>query len=389
MNDARLPPISKNRTPDPSSFDSILSYENLRLATYKALAGKRSKPDARDFVADLEANLRQLRDEVAAGTVKLGECHQFTIYDPKERVITAPCFRERVLHHALMNLCEPVLERWLISDTFACRQGRGRIAALHRARQFAYQFPYYCQMDIRKYFPSIDHVVLKERLGRRFHDERVLDLMHRIIDSHGGGVPGSGVRFFEIGGRTAFSTDQAFTPPIPKNQTPDPSGFGLPIGSLTSQHFANYYLGWFDRFVKETLRVKGYVRYMDDFVLWSKSKDELREHRSRCVEFLSQELHLEVKKPRRIRFSDTGLSFLGCHVWRTHLTLNDRSRRRFRKQLESLETQYLNGLITELELQQRATAMIAFTQAGDVRSWRFRTQVLQDLAVSGQGPRTG
>ena len=183
--------------------------------------------------------------------------------------------------------------------------------------------------------------------------------------------------------------NDARIPPISKNQTPDPSRLGLPIGSLTSQHFANYYLGWFDRFVKEALRVKGYVRYMDDFVLWSKSADELREHRSRCVEFLSQELHLEVKTPRRIRFSDTGLSFLGCQVWRTHLTLNDRSQRRFRKQLESLETQYLNGLITELELQQRATAMIAFTQAGGVRSWRFRTQVLQDLAVSGQGPRTG
>ncbi len=360
-------------------FEAITRRDNLRLAAHKALAGKRAKPDARAFVANLEDNLRQLGEEIADGTVRLGEYHQFTIHDPKERLITAPCFRERVLHHAIMNLCEPVFERWLIADTFACRKGKGRIACVQRARHFAYQFPYYCQMDIRKYFPSIAHSVLKQRLQHCFQDDRLLYLFCRIIDSFPP-TPSTSVR------RDSLSSDEA--PLTGAHADGVAVKRGLPIGSLTSQHFANFYLGWFDRFVKETLRVRGYVRYMDDFVLWGKSASELREQRSRCREFLSHELQLDLKSSASVRFSDVGVNFLGCRVYRTHTVLNDRSRHRFRKKLESMESAYLAGGITESELQQCATSMVAFTRAADVRSWRFRHDVLQTLPVSGQGPPT-
>ena len=152
----------------------------------------------------------------------LGVYHQFTIFDPKERLITAPCFRERVLHHAIMNVCEPVFERWLIADTFACRKGKGRIVALERARTFAGRFPFFLKFDIRKYFDSISH---DDPVGPAAADlqgpSRLLMLLDRII--------------------AAYETAP---------------GRGLPIGSLTSQHFANFYLGWFDRFVKEDLGVR-------------------------------------------------------------------------------------------------------------------------------------
>lgn len=224
-------------------FDQILDHENLRLATHKALRGKRSKGDARAFVADLDANLEALRSSLERGDVVLGESHQFTIRDPKTRLITAPCFRERVLHHAILNVCEPTFERWLIADTFACRRGRGRLAALDRARRFASGHAAFLKLDIRRYFDSITHEILLDRLGRLFKDPRLLDLFGRII--------------------AAFEA------------TP---GRGLPIGSLTSQHFANAYLGAFDRFVKEGLRVRGYVRSMDDMALWADSTATLKGH---------------------------------------------------------------------------------------------------------------
>jgi hypothetical protein len=113
-------------------FEQIVDRENLRLAVHKALRGQRSKRDARAFVANLDEGLESLRTGLIRGDIRLGEYHQFTIRDPKERLITAPCVRERVVHHAVINVCEPVFERWLIADTFACRRGKGRLVALHR-----------------------------------------------------------------------------------------------------------------------------------------------------------------------------------------------------------------------------------------------------------------
>jgi RNA-directed DNA polymerase len=133
-------------------FERIVDRDNLRLALHKALSGKRSKGDARAFVARSDENLDWMRSALLRGDFPLGIFHQFTIFDPKERRITAPCFRERVLLHAIMNVCEPVFERWLIADTFACRKDKGRIAALQRARTFSRRFAFFLKLDIRKYF---------------------------------------------------------------------------------------------------------------------------------------------------------------------------------------------------------------------------------------------
>ena len=156
-------------------------------------------------------------------------------------MITAPCFDERVLHHAIMNVCEPLFDRWLIDDTFACRTAKDVRLPLIGRDSLPPSHPFFLKLDVRKYFDSVPHDVLYRRLDRLIKDPRLLCLLHRIIGS--------------------FST------------TP---GRGLPIGSLTSQHFANAYLGALDRFVKERLRVTGYVRYMDDFVLWSHTTARLR-----------------------------------------------------------------------------------------------------------------
>lgn len=287
-----------------------------------------------------EESLARFAKATESDMAEQGRCHQFLIHDPKQRLVTAPCFEERVLHHAIMNVCEPHFDRWLISDTYACRTGKGREAAVLRAQHFAQQSEAFLKLDMRHYFASIDRGVLLAHLARRFKDQRLLQLFERILHAHG------------------------------------ETGVGLPIGSLTSQHFANFHLSWFDRFVKEDLRCSGYVRYMDDVLIWGKSPRELRDIRDRCVMFLARELHL-TPKPPFINRSSLGAEFLGCRVFPTHVILSRRARVRFRRQLTRLEADFASGLIDERELQQRATALVAFTRAAGALSWLFRQAVLQ------------
>lgn len=335
-------------------FEQIVDRENLRLAFCTAMLGKRDRADAREYAQNLEIRLSAMEDALWRGTFPLGRYHQFVIHDPKRRTITAPCFSERVLHHAIMNVCEPVFECWLIDDTYACRAGRGRDAAIKRAQYFARRHSFFLKMDIRKYFDSISHDNLVCRLERLFKDIRLVDLLERIIFSFQG-----------VAGR------------------------GLPIGSLTSQHFANFYLGWFDRFVKEKLHVKGYVRYMDDMLLWGESAATMQATLDRSRDYLGGILGLAVKPHPYINRTTHGVDFLGCRVLPDRVKLNRRSRVRFRRKMVDLENQYLVGKIDEQELQQRATALIAFTQAAGAKSWNFRRAVLQQLPVSGRRPRTG
>jgi len=157
--------------------------------------------------------IAELMEKVECSSFPFGQFRQFVIRDPKLRVISAPRFCERIVHHAVMNVCEPYLDRWLISDSVACRKGLGRNVALSRSSSFAKTYPAYLKLDIRKYFDSIEHATLIRLLAKRFKDESLLALFHDVISSFRGNVR-----------------------------------VGLPIGSLTSQHFANFYLGWFDRF---------------------------------------------------------------------------------------------------------------------------------------------
>jgi hypothetical protein len=329
-------------------FEEVIEWSNLREAAAKAMRGKRHRPDARRYLQNLDSNLQHLAEAVRAGTIPVGRMHTFLIRDPKERVICAPCFEERVLHHAIMNVCEPWFERWLIDDTYACRREKGRIAALLRARDFSRRFRWCVKLDVRKYFESIPHSRLLDLLARRFKDLPLLALWRRVIQSHRGA-----------------------------------QGRGLPIGSLTSQHFANFYLGWLDRFAKEQLRVQGYVRYMDDMAFWARDRSLLEQAVREAECFLKQELALELKPCHGIQSTRRGFDLLGCRVFPDRLTLSRRSRRRFARKLCRLEAAYRDGRLDESALQARAAALTAFTRTEGVCSWRFRTRVLERLAVGG------
>lgn len=203
----------------------IAEPQNLRLAFVKAAKGKQARTEVVEYRERLEENLALLRNQLLEGRVELGCYRFFYVHDPKKRLICAASFAERVLHHAVMNLCEPVFEAYSIDDSFACRRGKGQQRAINRAQQFARRYPWYLKLDIARYFDSIDHDVVEGLLQRRFKDNSLLQLFSQILNSY------------------------AATP-----------GKGLPIGNLISQHLANNYLGFFDHWVKQERRVKGYVR---------------------------------------------------------------------------------------------------------------------------------
>lgn len=250
------------------------------------------------------------------------------------------------MHHAVMNRCEPEFDRWMIADTFACRKGKGREAAIIRAHDFARRNDWYLKLDARKYFDSISHSLLIRRLERRFGDDRLLDLFFRIITAYRG-----------------------------------KAGCGLPIGALTSQHFANFYLNDIDRFIKESLKVKGYVRYMDDLVIWGNDRDRLKQILQEFRKFAADELGL-VFKVSRVCPSSNGVDFLGSRIFTTHIELSRRSKVRWGRRLRVLERAEKLGLITEFALQQRLASLVAFAKSGNAKSWRFRTAMLKRWSVN-------
>jgi len=313
----------------------IAEPENLRLAFWKAQKGKQDRPEIQEYRDHLEENLDELRGSILDRDVRIGDYRYFTVRDPKTRQICAAPFNERVLHHAIMNLCEPVFERYAIDDTYACRPGKGTHRAMLRAREFAGRFPFCLKMDIAHYFGSIDHGVLMALLERRFKDSDLLALFVTILAS------------FEA----------------------DP-GKGLPIGNLTSQHFANFYLGWFDHFVKEQLRIKGYVRYMDDFLVFGRNRQELRAGLEVIRAFLAEELGLRLKEGVQLKPSRAGVSFLGYRVFPDKVSLTRRSRERFIMRFQKYEGQLADGVLSETEAARRMQAVIGFTEWADAAGFR-------------------
>ena len=325
-------------------YGAIADPDNLRLAFWKAKRGKAGKPDVEAFRADLGRKLEDLRGELLAGDIRVGECHTFTIHDPKERLICAPSFRERVLHHAVVNVCEPVFERRQIHDSYACRKGKGLHACLERAKRFTRYHDWYLKLDVRKYFDSIPHDRLRALLRRRFKDRLLLALLERIIDSHSAGT-----------------------------------GKGIPIGSLTSQHFANDYLSEADHMVKEAWSIRGYVRYMDDLVLWHDDKAALLRVERQLREFCRDALALELKPPC-LNHTAKGVSMLGYRVFPDRVLLARRSRRRFVRKLGGYWQMVSDGQWSQGEFAAHALPLVSYVGHADSAS--FRRRIMEDIGCS-------
>ena len=263
-------------------FAAVGSFSALHAAALRAARGKRSKPGAAAFLANLEKELLRLERELGSGRYRPGRYKRIEVFDPKHRVVSAAPFRDRVVHHALCAVCEPIFERGFIFDSYANRTGKGTHRAVARYEAFRDRFRHVLRCDVYRYFPAIDHELLKTDLLRRIACRRTLDLADRIIDASN---PQEPVHIY-------FPGDDLFTPFERRR--------GLPIGNLTSQFFANLYLDRMDHFCKQVLRAHGYLRYVDDVALFHDDPDRLDEWRRRIERFLAgRRLHLHAQDPYR------------------------------------------------------------------------------------------
>ena len=322
-------------------IERVVSADNMRLAWLKTIRGKRTQPRVLRFRERLDENLREIAEDLREGRYRWGDFERFTIYDPKEREIKVASLRDRIAHHALIGVCEPYFDRVQFAASCACRRDRGSSAAVDLAERWTRSSRFFLKNDVRKYFDSISHDVLKEQTFRLFKDDAVLKAFFDLIDGY--------------------------------ESSP---GRGVPIGSLTSQFFANHYLNGLDRFVFETLKIPRYVRYMDDFVLWSDSRAELVAVRRRIEEFVAERLKLELK-PSVLNQSRFGLSFLGFSIRDEGVFLTRRSKKRYWRAYGKAMEKLAAGEWDEAEVGRRLTASTAFVKRARSRS--FLTRVLNEL----------
>lgn len=326
----------------PISLEDIASWETLTSAFGRAALGKRGRGDVEAFRTALGRNLAALRRDLLEESYRPDPMRTFSIRDPKPRMINAPSFRDRLVHHALMAHMGPVLDRSLIFDSYACRTGKGHHRAARRAAEFSRRAAWCMHADIRQYFPSIDHGQVLCLLRRKFRDRRVLGLVERILASHA-------------------------------------SDRGLPIGALTSQNFANDYLGSVDRLVSEHPRACGYVRYMDDMVWWTRSHAECHMILQEVKEGL-QPLKLALKAEPHARRTATGILFCGFRVMPGKVLLSSRQRRRFGEHLRAAEADHARGALSSDGLQKRMDSALANICHARARTWRT-----EQLAVVSRG----
>lgn len=307
-------------------FEKIITFENLVEAVYRAARGKKMKHSVARYFLDYEKEVITLQEELATESYDPMPYHQFTVFEPKVRRICSSEFRDRVVHHAICGVIEPYFERRLIYDTYACRVGKGSHMALKRCQDFSRHYGYFLKCDIAKYFESVHHDTLKKSLAEIFKDAKLLRLLDKIIHH---GVPGAA------------------------------EGRGLPIGNLTSQHFANLYLGELDHFAKENLRVPGYIRYMDDFLLFHESKEFLHEALQKITEFVQTKLSLQLKdKVTRIAPVSEGVPFLGFHVFPKLIRVQRPNLVRMRRKIRDKERDFTKGRISEKELFQSMNSIL-------------------------------
>lgn len=274
-------------------YERICSIDNLREAFENASIGKRNRSDVLEYGATLEANLEELRQELLNHTYKTSDYHIFTLYEPKERIIYKLPFRDRVVHWAIMLLIEPIWTRNFTRDTYACVKGRGIHPLLNKLRRDLQDDPkgtaYCLKLDVRKFYPSIDHEILKEVIRQKIKDPELLWLLDGIIDSADAGVP---------------------------------------IGNYLSQFFANLYLSELDHLLKESYGVRYYYRYADDIVLLAENKEKLHGWLVAINDYLNDYRHLSIKKNYQVYpVESRGVDFIGYVSYHTHVLARKKNKK--------------------------------------------------------------
>jgi retron-type reverse transcriptase len=345
-------------------FGSIVSWDNLWLAYRNASKHKRGKHPIASFEFKVGDYLAILQEELTTRRYQPEEYHHFYIFEPKQRKISAAPFRDRVVHHALCNLIEPVFDSRFIADSYANRLKKGTHAAVDRLQTFSKLYRYCLRADIVKHFPSLDHTILKTELATVIHDPHILWLIDQIIDS------GKDVLTHEYP-MHYFPGDDLFAVNRPR---------GLPIGNLTSQFWSNVYMNPFDWFVKRQLGCKAYLRYVDDFALFSNDKDELNAWRKAIIVRL-QRLRLTIHENEcQVVHTKHGIPWLGFVVYPTHRRLKKRNVVNFTRRLHHNITLYEDGDISFAELDASVKGWVNHVRYAD--TWGLRRHIFDRHSIT-------
>ena len=292
-------------------LDKICSPGNALLAYRKARKCKRYRPDVLQFEANREINLLRAIEDLKNGTYTAGKYFVFKVFEPKERLIMALPFYDRVIQHMIVNVVEPIFNRRFIMHSYACRKDKGVHEASKALARWLYNLQvrqgkkiYAIKADVHHYFQSIDHEILKAEVRRYISDKAVIKLLDYIIDYNG----------------------------------IYPDGVGIPVGNLTSQIFANVYLNILDHYIKHNIGVQYYIRYMDDFVILGEDPAELRELLGKIEKFLNEKLRLSLNPKTKIIAAKNGVDFAGYRHFPSFVICRKAATRRIRKLIHSFET---------------------------------------------------
>ena len=356
-------------------YPQIASFQNLLEAFYKARKGKRGKSGVAAFEYNLERELLRLEQELRRESWRPGGYTSFYIHEPKQRKISAAPFRDRVVHHALMNVTGPIYERQFIHDSYANQVGKGTHRAMDRCTHFLRGHRYVLKGDIAQFFPSIDHAVLRDILARPLRDEQTLRLIDLILDS------GAGVLASEY---TLHWFPADFAAGGQGNLLAAMRPRGLPIGNLTSQFWANVLLNELDQYVKRDLKCQAYIRYVDDFLLFHDDKALLHDWKMAIAAFLD-ERRLQLHPRKSVVFpTRLGIEFLGFRHFATHRRLRQGNARCFKRKLQRQAAAYAAGELPLEKVTQSVQSWVAHAAHGD--TWRLREAVLRSVPLKAPPP---
>ena len=326
-------------------YDKIISLKNLTLAWKRARKGKSKKPDVYEFEKNVAYSLKILHDELKNQSYRPKPLQTFILRDPKTRTISKSDFRDRVVHHALVRIIEPIFERVFIYDSCANRLKRGTLFAIKRFDRFKRQitkggkFDAYClKADIKHYFQEVNHEVLLKAISIRIKDEKTIWLIKRILEN---------------------------------NVSSNHKGKGMPLGNLTSQFFANVYLHELDHFIKHILKIKFYIRYVDDFVILESSKRRLLILKEKINDFLSKNIKIELHKDKsKIILLSSGVDFVGFRNFYYYRLLRKRNIRSVKKKIG----EFSKGRISEKKMEEIFNGWNAYSKWAD--AFKIREKIL-------------
>jgi len=343
-------------------FSSVCNFENFLKAARKAQRSKRFRDDVLAFNFRLEENLLRLVQELQAKTYAPGLYKTFVIYEPKRRLISAAPYRDRVVHHAVCNVIEPIFDRTFIHSCYANRHGKGTHKALDHFVALAKRHRYCLRADVEKYFPSMDHAILKDKIRRKIKCWDTLWLIDRILDNSNEQEPVC----------QYFDGDELLTPCVRRH--------GLPIGNLTSQLWANVYLNRVDHAMAAAYGGRRYLRYVDDIALFSDDRMELHEAREQLSQALAKaRLRLHPIKTEVVEVRH-GVNFLGFRVFPDRIRLRQENLRRARRRMHSLADEYRQGRLEWTDVCNSLQSWNAHAAYGD--TWRLREQVFNSLVFA-------